>query len=122
MATRSSSRLKSVPEKLKIYFTGQDEEYLSSQETDVFFQENPERSNGTENKEEFVRSIVWWSITMFLSGIASHFCFSITCIKLYCYDFDNIVSTKIYSLDHTTNCDNKIRVSKTKEEGSLIYA
>ena len=36
MATRSSSRLKSVPEKLKIYFTEQDEEYFSSQETDVF--------------------------------------------------------------------------------------
>ena len=42
-------------------------------------------------------------------------------IKLYCYDFDNIVSTKICSLDHTANCDNKIQVSKTKEEGSLIY-
>ena len=44
------------------------------------------------------------------------------CIKLYGYDFDNMVSTKIYSLDHSTNCDNKIRVSKTIEEGSLIYA
>ena len=43
------------------------------------------------------------------------------CIKLYGYDFDNIVSTKIYSLDHSTNCDSKIRVSKTKEEGSLEY-
>ena len=43
-------------------------------------------------------------------------------IKLYGYDFDNIVSTKIYSLDHSTNCDNKIRVSKRIEEGSLIYA
>ena len=30
MATRSSSRLKSVPEKLKNYFTEQDEEYFSS--------------------------------------------------------------------------------------------
>ena len=44
------------------------------------------------------------------------------CIKLYGYDFDYIVSTKIYSLDHSTNCDNKIRVWKTIEEGSLIYA
>ena len=44
------------------------------------------------------------------------------CIKLYGYDFDNIVSTKIYSLDHSRNCDNRIRVSKTIEEGSLIYA
>ena len=44
------------------------------------------------------------------------------CIKLYGYDFDNIVSTKIYSLDHISNCDNKIRVSRTIEEGSLIYA
>ena len=38
---------------------------------------------------------------------------------MICY---NIVSTKIYSLDHSTNCDNKIRVSRTIEEGSLIYA
>ena len=44
------------------------------------------------------------------------------CFKLYGYDFGNIVSKKIYSLDHSTNCDNKIRVSKTIEEGSLIYA
>ena len=44
------------------------------------------------------------------------------CIKLYGFDFDNIVSTKIYSLNHSTNCDNKIRVSKTIEKGSLIYA
>ena len=44
------------------------------------------------------------------------------CNKLYGYDFDNIVSTKLYSLDYSTNCDNKIRVSKTIEEGSLIYA
>ena len=43
------------------------------------------------------------------------------CIKLYGYGFDNIVSTKIYSLDHSTNCDSKIRVLKTIEEGSLIY-
>ena len=44
------------------------------------------------------------------------------CIKLYGYDFDNIVSTKVYFLDHSTNCENKNRVSKTKGEGSLIYA
>ena len=44
------------------------------------------------------------------------------CIKVYGDDFDNIVSTKIFSLDHSTNCDNKIRVSKTIEEGSLLYA
>ena len=44
------------------------------------------------------------------------------CIKLNGYDFDIIVSTKIYSLDHSTNCDNKIPVSKTIEEVSLIYA
>ena len=37
MATKSSSRLKSVPEKLKNYFTEQDVEYFSSQEnSDVF--------------------------------------------------------------------------------------
>ena len=43
------------------------------------------------------------------------------CIKQYVYDFDNIVTTKIYSLDHSTNCDNEIRVSKSKEEDSFIY-
>ena len=59
---------------------------------------------------------------MFVSGIASQFGSPSPCIKLYGYDFDNIVSTNIYSLDHSTKCDNKVRVSKTKEEGSLIYA
>ena len=44
------------------------------------------------------------------------------CIKFYGYDFDKIESTKIYSLDYITNCDNKTRVSETKEEVSLIYA
>ena len=58
MAKRSSSQLKLVPEKLKNYFTEQDEEYFSSQETDDFFQENPERNNEIEKKDEFVRSIV----------------------------------------------------------------
>ena len=37
MATRSSSRLKSVPERLKNYFTEQNDEYFSSQETDDVF-------------------------------------------------------------------------------------
>ena len=37
MATRSSSRLKSVPERLKNYFTEQGGEYFSSQETDDDF-------------------------------------------------------------------------------------
>ena len=37
MATRSSSPLKSVPEKSKIYITEQHEEYFSSQETDDVF-------------------------------------------------------------------------------------
>ena len=37
MATRPRSQLKPVPEKLKNYFTEQDEEYFSNQETnDVF--------------------------------------------------------------------------------------
>ena len=37
MSTSSSCRLKLVPEKLKNYFTEQDEEYFSSQETDADF-------------------------------------------------------------------------------------
>ena len=36
-AIRSSSRLNSVPEKLKIYFTRQDENYFSPDETDDVF-------------------------------------------------------------------------------------
>ena len=59
---------------------------------------------------------------MFVSGIDSHFCLFVILYYVYGYDFDIIVSTKTYSLDHSTNCDNKLRVSKTKEEGSLIYA
>ena len=57
---------------------------------------------------------------MYLALLAI-FAYPSLCIKLYGYDFDNIVSKNIYSLDHSTNCDNKIRVSKTIE-GSLIYA
>ena len=37
MATRFSSRLKSVPEKLKNYFTEQDDGYFSSEEADNVF-------------------------------------------------------------------------------------
>ena len=44
------------------------------------------------------------------------------CIKLYNYDFDNMVSTKIYSLDQNTNCDNPIRVSKTILKGTFKFA
>ena len=59
MATRSSSRSKSAPEKITKYFTEQDEEYFSSQETDdVFVSGKPRKSNGIEKKEEFVRSVV----------------------------------------------------------------
>ena len=63
------------------------------------------------------------SLCLYLALIAIFASLSL-CIKLYGYDFDNIVSTKIYSLDNNlgTNCDNKIRVSKTIEEGSLICA
>ena len=43
-------------------------------------------------------------------------------IKLYGCDFDNIVLSKNNSPDYNANCDNKIRVSITKEEGCLIYA
>ena len=37
MAKRSSSRLKSVPKKLKKYFTEQGDEYFSSEEADDVF-------------------------------------------------------------------------------------
>ena len=57
MATKSSSRLKSVPEKLKNYLTEQDEEYFSSQENDDVFRKNEEEI--MESKiGEFVWSIV----------------------------------------------------------------
>ena len=60
------------------------------------------------------------SLCLYLAMIAI-FASPSLCIKLYGYDFDNMVSTKIFSLDHSTNCGNKIRVSKTTEEGSLMY-
>ena len=88
------------------------------------FQEDPERNNGIEKKDKtrfFGASCDGVSLCLYLALLAI-FASPSPCIKLYGYDFDNIVSTKIYSLDHSTNCDNRIRVSKTKEEGSLIYA
>ena len=51
MATRSSSRLKSVPERLKNYFTEQDEEYFSSQETDDVFVSGKSRRKIWNRKE-----------------------------------------------------------------------
>ena len=48
------------------------------------------------------------SLCLYLAMIAI-FASILLCIKLYGDDFDNIVSTKIYSLDHSSNCDNKIR-------------
>ena len=45
-----------------------------------------------------------------------------SCIKIYGYGFDNMVSTKIHSLDHSANCDNKIQVSERIEKSILIYA
>ena len=42
------------------------------------------------------------------------------CIKLHGYDFEKIVSAKIYSSDHTTNCGKKIRVSETIEKSGVI--
>ena len=56
---------------------------------------------------------------MFVPGISAS---PSLCIKLHGYDFDNIVKTKIHSLDHSTKSENKIRVSETKEEGSLLYS
>ena len=59
---------------------------------------------------------------MFVSSIASHFCFSITLYQLCDYGFENILSTKTYFLDHSANYDNKIRVSETIEKGGFINA
>ena len=61
------------------------------------------------------------SLSLYLASLAI-FASPSPCVKWYGYDFDNIVSTKFYTLDHSTNRDNKIRVSKTKEEGSFMYA
>ena len=55
MAARSSSRLKLVPEKLKNYFTEQDEEYFSSQETDDVFISGKSRKKEWNRKERRVR-------------------------------------------------------------------
>ena len=60
------------------------------------------------------------SICLYLALLAS-FASPSYSIKLNGYDFNNSVSTKIFSLDQSTNCDNKIRESETKEKGSLIY-
>ena len=59
---------------------------------------------------------------MSVSVIAAIFASPSLCIKLNGYDFNNIVATKIYSLDHSTNCDNKVRLSETTEKSILIYA
>ena len=124
MATGSSSQLKLVPEKLKNYVTEQDKEYFSSQETDDVFvsgESGKEKCNRKERRFRPEPRVMEYYYVFFLALLAI-FAFPSPCINLYSYHFDNIISTKIYSLDHSTNCDNKFRESKTKEEGSLIYA
>ena len=86
------------------------------------FQENTLRNNDSKRKtSSFGASCDGISLYFYLALLAV-FAFPSLCIKLYGYDFDNIVSTKIYSLDQSTNCDNKYCVSKTIEEGCLVYA
>ena len=82
------------------------------------FKENPEKI--VESKRKASSTGASWygvSICWYLDMIAI-FASPSPYIKLYSYDFYNSVSAKIYSLDYSTNCDNKIRVSKTKAEGS----
>ena len=85
------------------------------------FQENPERNNGIEKKGEFAGASCDGVLLCLYLALLGIFVFPSPCINLYGNDFDNIVSSKIYSLDCSTNCDKKIRVLKTKEEGSLMY-
>ena len=61
------------------------------------------------------------SLSLYLAFLAI-FSSPSPCVKLYSYDFDNNVSARIFSPDHSTNCDNTIRVQKTKEKGSSKYA
>ena len=68
MATRSSIRLKLVPERLNNYFTEQDEEYFSSQETDLVFVSGKSRKKlWNRKKDEFVWSIVMEYHYVFIS-------------------------------------------------------
>ena len=86
------------------------------------FQQNPERKNRIQKKASLTgASCDGVSLCLSLAFLAT-FVSPSHCIKLNGYDFDSIVSTIIYSLDYSTNGDNKIRVSKTKEEGNLLYA
>ena len=112
MATRSSSRMKAVRKKLKNDFTEQDEEYISSQETDLFlsfcFRKNQKEIMESKRKATSSGALCdGVSLCLYLTLLA-FFASPSPCINLYGYEFDSIVSTKIYSLDHSTNCDNKI--------------
>ena len=121
-ATKSSSGLKSLPEKLVNYFTKRDKEY-SHENDDVFvwrkFRKKNMESNRKKSSSRSPCNGVWLWLYLALLAIfvsPSH------CIKLYGYDFDNIVSTKIYFPDHSKNCDCTIWEPKTIVKGSLIYA
>ena len=45
---------------------------------------------------------------MFVYDDASHFDSHLLCIFLYRYDFNNFNSTKMCSMDQSTNCKNSI--------------
>ena len=78
-ATRSSSQLISLPMKLRNYFTGQDEEYFTNQETDDVFVSEKYRKKYWNQKE---RRVCPEQHVMFVSFIASHFCFSIALYRV----------------------------------------
>ena len=113
MTPRFSSRLKSVLEKVKNYFTEQDEEYFSSQETDDSFVAEKLKKEIMESERRASLSQASCdgvSVCLYLSLLAI-FALPSPCIKLYRYDFYNIVSKKIYCLavgmDRAINLEKK---------------
>ena len=114
MAKNSNSWLKLVPDKLMNLLTEQDEDYFSSQETDDFLFQEREIMDSKRKGIRFASCDIV-SLFLFLALIAI-FVSQSSCIKVYGCDFDNWVSTKIYSPDHSTNCHPTFWVSNEKKQ------
>ena len=96
LAKCSSIRLKLVPAKSKNFFTEQNENFCSSQQTDdvlVSGKKQKEIKESKRNDSSSGRSFDGLSLCLYLAFLVI-FASQSHCIKLYGYDFDNILSTK----------------------------
>ena len=84
------------------------------------FQVNSERNKGKKNETSSGASCDGVPLCLHLALLAI-FASPSHCYKLYAYDLDNIVSTKIFCLVHSRNYDSTTSIKKI-EKRSLTHS